>query len=69
MEFTIMNTVLWIIGPLIYIPNEEFGERMLFFATSARYAPAAGGEEGAGVPLANEIEVSNDTTGEDGSGV
>jgi len=64
-DFAVMNAVLGIIGPLIYIPNEEVGEMMLVLATSARYAPAAGGEEGAGLP----IEVPNGTTGEDRSGV
>jgi len=67
--FAVMNAVLWIIGPLIYIPNEEVGERMLFLATSARYAPAASRGHGAGLPLVNGTQVANGTTGVTGAGV
>jgi len=38
-----VNAVLGILGPLIYIPIEESGERHVFLATSARFRAATGG--------------------------
>ena len=69
----IMTMVLMIIGPLIYIPIRESGERHLFFATSAKYPPrvrldAAVGDS-AGVPLSEGVEVATGTDGKVGSGV
>jgi len=66
--FAVMNGVLRLIGPLIYKPNEEVGERMLFLETSARYAPAAG-EEGSGVSVVNGLQVAHAMTDEKGAGV
>ncbi|KAI2726291.1 hypothetical protein CBS147332_3178 [Penicillium roqueforti] len=68
----LMNVVLMVIGPLVYIPIRESGERHLFFATSAKYPPricldAAGNS--AGVPLSEEVEVASGTDGKVGSGV
>jgi hypothetical protein len=60
--------VMAIIGPLIYIPIKESGERHLFFATSAKY-PARLGEDASGVPLVDGVEVARGIDGEVGSGV
>ncbi|KAJ5776311.1 uncharacterized protein N7511_001322 [Penicillium nucicola] len=65
---TLMVWVLAIIGPFLYIPIKESGERHLFFATSAQY-PARLGEDGVGVPLVDGLEVANGLDGKAGSGV
>ncbi|KAJ6188547.1 hypothetical protein N7519_003455 [Penicillium mononematosum] len=69
----IMTIVLMIIGPLIYIPIRESGERHLFFATSAKYPPRvrldAAVEDSAGIPLSEGVEVATGTDGKVGSGV
>ncbi|KAJ5835781.1 Short-chain dehydrogenase/reductase SDR [Penicillium robsamsonii] len=67
-----MGIVLMIIGPLIYVPIRESGERHLFFATSAKYPPRArldAGEASSGVPLSEGVEVASGTDGKVGSGV
>lgn len=66
-----MTIVLMIIGPLIYIPIRESGERHLFFATSAKYPPRVRSDAAAeaGVPLSEGVEVASGTEGEIGSGV
>jgi hypothetical protein len=64
--------VLMIIGPLIYIPTRESGERHLFFATSAKYPPRVRSdsiEASSGVPLSEGVEVASGTDGKVGSGV
>ncbi|KAJ5905943.1 Short-chain dehydrogenase/reductase SDR [Penicillium subrubescens] len=61
-------TIFKIVGPLVYVPIRESGERHLFFATSARYKPRVG-SEAAGVPVSGDVEVSGGTDGEVGSGV
>ncbi|KAJ5168652.1 Short-chain dehydrogenase/reductase SDR [Penicillium canariense] len=61
-------TIFKIIGPLVYIPTRESGERHLFFATSARYPPRSGaGAEG--VAVGGDVAVSGGTDGKIGSGV
>ncbi|OQE29102.1 hypothetical protein PENFLA_c004G01194 [Penicillium flavigenum] len=69
----IMTIVLMVIGPLIYIPIRESGERHLFFATSAKYPPRirldAAMEDSAGVPLSEGVEVASGMDGKVGSGV
>ena len=65
----ILVAVFKIIGPFIYMPNQESGERHLFFATSARYPAGKGGDEASGVPLAGGVAVARGTSGESGSGV
>lgn len=67
LSIVVLRAVFKVIGPLIYIPNEEVGERQLFLATSARYPPSAGGAEG--VPLAGAVAVARGTDGKTGSGV
>ena len=64
-----IKAVFKVIGPLIYIPTEESGERHLFFATSARYPAGIGGDTALGVPLAGGVAVARGTDGESGSGV
>jgi hypothetical protein len=61
-------TIFKIVGPLVYVPIRESGERHLFFATSARYPPWSG-VEAVGVPASGEGAVSGGTNGELGSGV
>lgn len=62
-------TIFKIIGPLIYIPTKESGERHLFFATSARYPPLGVESAKAGVPVPSGVPVAVGTNGEEGSGV
>jgi hypothetical protein len=61
-------SIFKIIGPLVYVPTRESGERHLFFATSAGY-PARSGTGVAGVPVPGGVAVSGGTTGAVGSGV
>lgn len=64
----LLKAVFTVIGPFVYIPNEECGERHLFVATSARYPPATGGN--AGVQLeSTAVVVARGIDGKDGSGV
>jgi hypothetical protein len=65
---TLLVWVLAIIGPFIYIPIRESGERHLFFATSAKY-PARLGQGAFGVSLGDGVEVAKGLDGETGSGV
>lgn len=69
----LMTIVLMVIGPLVYIPIRESGERHLFFATSAKYPPHlrldAAVENSSGVPLSEGVEVASGTDGKAGSGV
>jgi NAD(P)-dependent dehydrogenase (short-subunit alcohol dehydrogenase family) len=46
LSVTIMRWVYYVVGPLIYVPEEEVGERHLFLATSARFAAAEGDANG-----------------------
>ncbi|OQE46817.1 hypothetical protein PENCOP_c001G04289 [Penicillium coprophilum] len=67
-----MGIVLMIIGPFIYIPIRESGERHLFFATSAKYPPRVrldAAEVSDGVPLSEGVEIASGTDGKVGSGV
>ena len=66
----ILRTVFGIIGPFIYVPNQECGERHLFLATSAKYPPASAGETAASmVPLGDSLSVARGIDGKVGSGV
>jgi len=65
----VIKAVFKVVGPLVYIPNQESGERHLFLATSARYPPGTGEDAAAGVPLAGEVAVARGTSGKVGSGV
>lgn len=65
---SVLKVAFMVIGPLIYIPNQECGERHVFLATSAKY-PAGAGKDASGVPLAGELVVARGTNGEIGTGV
>ena len=66
----VLRTVFGIIGPFIYVPNQECGERHLFLATSAKYPPASAGETAASmVPLGDSLSVARGIDGKVGSGV
>jgi len=59
--------VLELLGQWIYIPEQESGERHLFFATSARFPAKEGVEEA--VPLGEGVGVARGIDGVEGSGV
>ncbi len=63
----VLMGVFRLLGPLVAIPFDEAGERQLFFATSARFAPRDGVV--VGVPLVEGVEVARGTDGKGGSGV
>lgn len=65
---SVLKVAFMVIGPLIYMPNQECGERHVFLATSAKY-PAGAGKDASGVPLAGESAVARGTNGEIGTGV
>ena len=60
-------TLVKLLGPLLYIPEQESGERHLFFATSARYQAKDGVEEA--VPLGKGVGVARGIDGVEGSGI
>lgn len=62
-----MKAVMTVVGPLLYIPNEESGKFHLFLATSARY-PAKVGDAN-GIPLGEGVAVARGTDGAEGSGI
>jgi hypothetical protein len=65
----LLKAVFKVIGPFIYIPNDESGERHLFVATSARY-PAGVDNTGSGVALKSRgVVVARGSNGTEGSGV
>ncbi|KAK5682175.1 hypothetical protein LTS10_005300 [Elasticomyces elasticus] len=63
----VLRSVFVVVGPFIYIPNEESGERHVFIATSARY-PAASADDKAGVQLADGVMISKGADAKLGSG-
>ena len=66
----VLKIVYGIIGPFVYVPNQECGERHLFLATSAKYPPASAGETAASmVPLGDGLSVARGIDGKAGSGV
>ncbi|KAI9846295.1 MAG: hypothetical protein M1838_001325 [Thelocarpon superellum] len=69
--FAVLKAVSAVIGPFIYIPIVETGERHLFVATSARYPPGtvADKDAAAGVALEDGVAVARGTNGQVGSGV
>jgi len=67
---TIATGIFAMIGPFIYMPSEECGDRHVYFATSARYGPPEKTKEVAsGVPLSDGVLPARGTNGEIGSGV
>jgi hypothetical protein len=67
----LVKVIFKVIGPFVYIPTEESGERHLFLATSARYPASVGRDSGSGVPFetGGGVSVARGTNGEEGSGV
>jgi hypothetical protein len=66
----IARNVFRIIGPLVFHPLEEVGQRHLFLATSAKYPPkASSGSEAEGVSLPEGDIVARGTDGKSASGV
>ena len=68
---TVVNAIFRVAKPFLrFIPTEESGERHVFLATSAKYAPASSGPDAAsGVPVPDGVAVATGTNGEIGSGV
>jgi hypothetical protein len=58
-----------IVGPLVFIPLVDAGDRHVWLCTSAKYPAAKDGQMTAGVPLADGVEVARGTDGKVGSGV
>ena len=59
--FLAMKAVMALLGPFVYVPNTESGERHLYLATSARYPADKAGDEAPGVPLEDGVEVARGT--------
>jgi hypothetical protein len=60
-------TLLKLLGPLVWIPEQESGERHLYLLTSARFRAKEGVEEA--VPLGEGVEVARGIDGAEGSGI
>ena len=66
----LLRAYIFLLGRWICVPIEECGERHLYLATSAKFAPAtADNDNGSGVPLANGAKVARGITGELSSGL
>ena len=65
----ILRVWIFLFGWYVCIPLEECGERHLFLATSARYAPKESGKGADGVNMESQITVAKGSNGEVGSGV
>jgi hypothetical protein len=63
-----IRSLLKVLGPFVYIPSEESGERHLFLATSATYPAGLDGDTPSGVPLVTGVTVARGTDGKYGSG-
>ena len=64
-----LKAVFKVIGPMVYIPTQESGERHLFLATSARYPAGTSKDAASRVPLTGEVTIASGTSGVLGSGV
>ncbi|KAF2656365.1 putative short-chain dehydrogenases/reductase [Lophiostoma macrostomum CBS 122681] len=65
----IIVAVAGLLGRWIETSSEECGERHVFFATSARYAPPQVDEMVKGVPIKAEVEMARGSDGTLGGGV
>jgi hypothetical protein len=63
-----MTVFFKVFGSLIYMSEDECGERHVFLATSARFPAGTNGDAAAGVPLARGVTVARGTDGITGSG-
>lgn len=59
--------LLWFLGPWLYIPEMESGERHLFLATSGMYPPREGKQ--VGLKVKDDNEIARGIDGKQGSGV
>jgi len=66
---TVMRSIFFFVGPFIYIPKEECGERHCFMATSARYPAAQKANRAIIAPLEKGISIARGIDGNEGSGV
>ncbi|KAF9531936.1 hypothetical protein CPB83DRAFT_891274 [Crepidotus variabilis] len=64
-----MRAFFAVVGPFVFIPEEELGHRHLHILTSAKYPGSTGEEATAGVPLPDGNSVARGTNGVNGSGV
>lgn len=64
-----VKVVYKVLGPWVYMPTVECGERHVFLATSARFPAGQSADAASGVPLAGGVTVARGTDGEIGSGV
>lgn len=67
--FFMFKVVFKVIGPMVFIPTVEAGERHVFLATSARYPAGTSGNAASGVPLAGGVAVARGTSSKIGSGI
>ncbi|KAK0099746.1 hypothetical protein ONS95_013361 [Cadophora gregata] len=65
----ILRAWIFLFGWYVCIPLEECGERQLFLATSARFAPKERGKGADGVEVGDQSIVAKGSNGEVGSGV
>ncbi|KAK4964100.1 hypothetical protein LTR28_004065 [Elasticomyces elasticus] len=65
----VFKAVFAVAGPLLYMPDQECGERHLFLATSARYPAGVTQNAASGVPLADGVAVARGTNAQSGSGI
>jgi NAD(P)-dependent dehydrogenase (short-subunit alcohol dehydrogenase family) len=65
----IMKVAFSPIMAILKIPIDEVGERQTFFATSARFSPAAGEPNADGLALGDGVETAVSTDGKVGGGV
>lgn len=65
----IVKAVFKVLGPMVYMPTVEAGERHVFLATSAKYPAGTNGDAASGVPLAGGVTVARGTNSGIGSGI
>lgn len=65
----ILQACTTLLGPFIFVPEDEAGARHIYLATSAKYPPFDLGADASGVPLGKDIQVGRGTNGNIGGGV
>lgn len=67
MKWSLEHTIVPVLKPSV-VSSQEAGERVVFFATSARYPPrqVAGGSKRAGIPLQDGVDVAKGANNEAG---
>jgi hypothetical protein len=69
LQIAVIIAISRLIEPFIRTLPAECGERQLFLATSAMYAPRHGGPAVAGVPIDEKLAIARGTNGQTGSGI